>query len=142
MTNIKNLISKHQNVVANFDFPEKDRDFKKLTELYLNQKYTILAIFINTKGKLGDQGIIITNDHQVNMPLHLTNLAKELRQDEEIIEAINNRELAFEIYEYTNDFGKARSLNLVPCDKVTNDVDDTKGRAFDNSEERHEEEAF
>lgn len=132
MTNIKNIISKHQTVVANFDFPEKDRDFKKLTELYLNQKYNILAIFINTKGKLGDQGIIITDDHQVNMPLHLTDLAKELRQDEEVIEAINNRELAFEIYEYTNDFGKARSLNLVPSEQPP--VEYTKGRAFDNSE--------
>ena len=135
MTNIKNIISKHQNVVANFDFPEKDRGFKKLTELELNTKYTILAIFINTKGKLGDQGILITDDHQVNMPLHLTDLAKELRQDEEVIEAINNRELAFDIYEYTNDFGKARSLNLVPSEEDPQEVDDTKGRAFDNSEE-------
>lgn len=133
MTNIKNIISKHQNVVANFDFPEKDRGFKRLTELELNTKYTILAIFINTKGKLGDQGILITDDHQVNMPLHLTDLAKELRQDEEVIEAINNRELAFEIYEYTNDFGKARSLNLVPSEQTPED--DTKGRAFDNSED-------
>ena len=133
MTNIKNIINKHQKVVANFNFEEKDRGFKKLTELYLNQKYTILAVFINTKGKLGDQGILITDDHQVNMPLHLTDLAKELRQDEEVIEAINNRELAFEIYEYTNDFGKARSLNLVPSDQPVED--DTKGRAFDNSEE-------
>ncbi|MGO3818155.1 MAG: hypothetical protein ACTJH3_11535 [Staphylococcus equorum] len=133
MTNIKNIISKHQNVVANFDFPEKDRGFKKLTELELNKKYTILALFINTKGKLGDQGILITDDHQVNMPLHLTDLAKELRQDVEVIEAINNRELAFEIYEYTNDFGKARSLNLVPSEQPQQD--DSKGRAFDTSEE-------
>ncbi len=133
MTNIKNIISKHQNVVANFDFPEKDRDFKKLTELELGKKYTILAVFINTKGKLGDQGILITDDYQVNMPLHLTNLAKDLRQDEEVIEAINNRELAFEIYEYKNDFGKARSINLVPSAEQ-NEQDDSKGRAFDNDE--------
>lgn len=133
MTNIKNIISKHQKVVANFDFPEKDRDFKKLNDLELGKKYTILALFINTKGKLGDQGILIIDDYQVNMPLHLTDLAKELRQDEEVIEAINNRELAFEIYEYTNDFGKARSLNLVPS--TEQDVqDDSKGRAFDNDE--------
>lgn len=131
MTNIKNIISKHQNVVANFDFPEKDRPFKKLTELELGKKYTILAIFINTKGKLGHQGIIITEDYQVNMPLHLTDLAKELRQDEEVIEAINNRQLAFDIYEYTNDFGKARSINLVPSTEQ-NEQDDSKGRAFDN----------
>lgn len=134
MTNIKNIISKHQNVVANFDFPEKDRDFKKLTELELGKKYTILAVFINTKGKLGHQGILITDDYQVNMPLHLTDLAKDLRQDEEVIEAINNRELAFEIYEYKNDFGKARSINLVPSAEQ-NEKDDSKGRAFDNYED-------
>lgn len=133
MTNIKNIISKHQNVVANFDFPEKDRDFKKLTELELGKKYTILAVFINTKGKLGHQGILITDDYQVNMPLHLTDLAKDLRQDEEVIEAINNRELAFEIYEYKNDFGKARSINLVPSTEP-DEKDDSKGRAFDNDE--------
>lgn len=132
MTNIKNLISKHQTVVANFDFEEKERDFKKLSELELNKKYTILAVFINTKGKLGHQGIIITDDYQVNMPLHLTDLAKDLRQDDEIIDAINNRELAFEIYEYTNDFGKAYSLNLTPSEQPQED--DTKGRAFNNDE--------
>lgn len=133
MTNIKNIIGKHQQVVANFNFEEKDRPFKKLTDLNLNQKYTILAIFINTKGKLGHQGIIITEDYQVNMPMHLTDLAKDLRQDEEVIEAINNRQLAFDIYEYTNDFGKARSLNLVPSAEA-NEKDDSKGRAFDNDE--------
>ena len=133
MTNIKNIISKHQKVVANFNFEEKDRDFKKLTELELGKKYTILALFINTKGKLGDQGILIIDDYQVNMPLHLTDLAKELRQDEEIIEAINNRELAFEIYEYKNDFGKARSINLVPSSDE-DEQNNSKGRAFDNDE--------
>lgn len=132
MTNIKNLINKHQTVVANFDFEEKEREFKKLTELELNKKYTILAVFINTKGKLGHQGILITDEHQVNMPLHLTDLAKDLRQDEEIIDAINNRELAFEIYEYTNEFGTARSLNLVPSEQPQEN--DTKGRAFNNDE--------
>lgn len=132
MTNIKNLINKHQTVVANFDFEEKEREFKKLAELELNKKYTILAVFINTKGKLGHQGIIITDDYQVNMPLHLTDLAKDLRQDDEIIDAINNRELAFEIYEYTNDFGKAYSLNLTPSEQPQEN--DTKGRAFNNDE--------
>lgn len=131
MTNIKNIISKHQNVVANFNFEEKERPFKKVAELKENQKYTILAVFINTKGKLGDQGIFITDDFQVNLPMHLTELARDLRQDEEVIEAINNRELAFEIYQYTNDFGKSYSINLVPSPEE-NEEDDSKGRAFDN----------
>lgn len=136
MTNIKNLINKHQNVVANFDFPEKEREFKKLEELHNEQpkaRYTILAIFINTKGKFGDQGIFITNDFQVNLPPHLLELSQELRQDEEVIEAINNRELAFEIYQYNGKNGKGYSINLVPSTEP-DEKNDSKGRAFDNDE--------
>lgn len=136
MTNIKNLINKHQNVVANFDFPEKEREFKKLEELHKQQpkaRYTILAVFINTKGKFGDQGIFVTNDFQVNLPPHLLELSQELRQDDEIIQAINNRELAFEIYQYNGKNGKGYSINLVPSTEA-NEKDDTKGRAFDNDE--------
>ena len=136
MTNIKNIISKHQNVVANFDFPEKERPFKKLEELHNQQpkaRYTILAVFINTKGKFGNQGIFITNDFQVNLPPHLLDLSEDLRQDDEVIEAINNRELAFEIYQYNGKNGKGYSINLVPSSEQ-NEKDDSKGRAFDNDE--------
>lgn len=137
MTNIKNIISKHQNVVANFEFEEKERPFKKLEELHKQQpnaRYTILAIFINTKGKFGDQGVFITNDFQVNLPPHLLDLSQELRQDDEVIEAINNRELAFEVYQYNGKNGKGYSINLVPSTEQ-NEKDDSKGRAFDNDEE-------
>lgn len=136
MTNIKNLINKHQNVVANFDFPEKEREFKKLEELHKQQpkaRYTILAVFINKKGKFGDQGLFVTNDFQVNLPPHLLELSQELRQDDEIIQAINNRELAFEIYEYNGKNGKGYSINLTPSYQP-DEKDDSKGRAFDNDE--------
>lgn len=132
MTNIKNIIQKHQTVVAQFDFPEKEREFKKLAELQENTKYTILAVFINTKGKFGDQGLFVTDDFQVNLPPHLLDLAQDLRQDEEVIEAINNRQLAFEIYQYNGKNGVGYSLNLVPSEQPQED--DTKGRAFNNDE--------
>ena len=137
MTNINNIIKKHQTVAPKFDFPEKEREFKKLVELYQQQpkaRYTILAVFINTKGKFGDQGIFITNDYQVNLPPHLLDLSQELRKDEEVIVAINNRELAFEIYEYNGKNGKGYSINLVPSSEQ-NAQDDTKGRAFNNDED-------
>lgn len=136
MTNINNIIKKHQNVVAKFEFEEKERPFRKLAELQLadeGARYTILAVFINTKGKFGDQGIFITNDYQVNLPPHLLDLSQELRQDEEVIEAINNRELAFEIYEYNGKNGKGYSINLVPSTEE-DEKDNTKGRAFDHDE--------
>ena len=133
MTNIKNLINKHQTVVAQFDFEEKERDFKKLAELQENTKYTILAVFINTKGKFGDQGLFVTDDFQVNLPPHLLDLAHDLRQDQEIIDAINNRELAFEIYQYNGKNGVGYSLNLTPSAEQ-NAPDDSKGRAFNNDD--------
>lgn len=137
MTNINNIIKKHQNVVASFEFPEKEREFKKLEELHNEQpkaRYTILAIFINTKGKFGDQGVFITDDFQVNLPPHLLDLSQELRQDEEVIEAINNRELAFEIYQYNGKNGKGYSINLTPSYQP-DEQDNSKGRAFDNDED-------
>lgn len=136
MTNINNIIKKHQTVTPKFDFPEKEREFKKLVELYEQQpkaRYTILAVFINTKGKFGDQGIFITNDYQVNLPPHLLDLSQELREDGEVIEAINNRELAFEIYEYNGKNGKGYSINLTPSFHA-DEKDNTKGRAFDHDE--------
>lgn len=136
MTNINNIIKKHQTVAPKFDFPEKEREFKKLVELYQQQpnaRYTILAVFINTKGKFGDQGIFITDDFQVNLPPHLLDLSQELRQDEEVIEAINNRELAFEVYQYNGKNGTGYSINLTPSFHA-NEQDDTKGRAFDHDE--------
>lgn len=133
MTNINNLINKHQNTVANFDFPEKERDFKKLSELDAKTKYTILAVFINKKGKFGDQTVFVSNNFQVNLPSHLLDLGHELRQDEEVIEAINNRELAFQVYSYNGTNGIGYSINLVPSTEQ-DEQDDSKGRAFDNDE--------
>lgn len=132
MTNIKNLINKHQTVAPSFNLAVKERDFKKLADLQENTKYTILAVFINTKGKFGDQGLFVTDDFQVNLPPHLLDLAKDLRQDDEIIDAINNRQLAFEIYEYNGKNGVGYSLNLVPSEQPQED--DSKGRAFNNDD--------
>lgn len=138
MSNINNIIKKHQTVVAKFNFEEKERDFKKLEELYKSNetKHTIVAVFINTKGKFGDQGVFVTNDYQVNLPPHLLELAQDLRQDEEVIEAINNRQLGFEIYDYVGNNGKGYSINLIPIEEPQQD--DTKGRAFQS----HESDAF
>lgn len=133
MTNINNLINKHQNTVANFNFEEKEREFAKLSELDQKAKYTILAVFINKKGKFGDQTVFVSNDFQVNLPSHLLDLGHELRQDEEVIEAINNRELAFQVYSYNGTNGKGYSINLVPSTEQ-DEQDDSKGRAFDNDE--------
>lgn len=135
MTNLNNILNKYGNTNPSYNFEKKDRPFVKLQDLQLADegvRYTIQALFINTSGKFGAQGVIITDDAQVNLPNHLTDLVKELRQDQEVTDAINNRQLAFEVYSYTSDAGNVGySINLTTSDAPSSD---SKGRAFDNND--------
>lgn len=133
MTNIQNIISKYsKGNFPTYDFPEQERTFAKLQDLSEGVKYTIQALFINTKGKFGDQGVIYTQDKIINLPKHLLELIKDLRSDDEVTSAINARQLAFEVYSYNTDEGrKGYSINIVTSDAPS---EDSKGRAFDTKE--------
>lgn len=132
---VENILNKYSNGgTPQYDFIKNERVFRKLQELQLADEgvqYPIEALFINTKGKFGDQGVIYTSDYIVNLPNHLTSLIEEMRNDNEVTDAINARKLAFEVYQYESEQGrKGYSINI-----VENEQDDTKGRAFDNSED-------
>lgn len=129
---VENILNKYSNGGApQYDFIKNEREFKKLQELNVSVQYPIEALFINTKGKFGNQGVIYTSDYIVNLPNHLTSLIEDMRNDSEVTEAINTRKLAFEVYQYESEQGrKGYSINV-----VENNQDDTKGRAFDNSED-------
>lgn len=132
MTNLNNILNKHGNTNPSYDFEKKDRPFVKLADLSQTTRFTIQALFINTSGKFGAQGVIIIEDYQVNLPNHLTDLVKELRKDHEVTDAINSRQLAFEVYSYTSDAGHVGySINLTTADAPSSD---SKGRAFDNND--------
>lgn len=132
MTNIQNIINKYGSAFPEYNFPEREREFAKLQELTEGTRYTIQALFINTKGKFGDQGVIYTQDKIINLPKHLLELVKELRADNEVTQAINERQLAFETYTYSTDEGRTGySINIVPSDAPS---EDSKGRAFNNAE--------
>lgn len=128
---VENILNKYSNGgTPQYDFNKEDRDFKKLQDLQLGVKYPIEALFINTKGKFGNQGVIYISDAIVNLPNHLTSLIDDMRNDSEVTDAINERKLAFEVYEYKSDQGRqGYSINIVENE------DDTKGRAFNNSED-------
>lgn len=132
MTNIQNIINKYGSAFPEYNFPEGERQFSKLQELNEDTKYTIQALFINTKGKFGDQGVIYTSDKIVNLPKHLLDLVKELRSDDEVTQDINERQLAFEVYSYSTDEGRTGySINIATSNAPS---EDSKGRAFDNAE--------
>ncbi|WNM55568.1 hypothetical protein CoNPh34_CDS0037 [Staphylococcus phage S-CoN_Ph34] len=130
MTNLNNILNKYSNGGSpQYDYDnEKERDFIKLAELPQDKKYTIEALFINTKGKFGNQGVIVIENYFVNLPNHLTEMIEEMRSDNEVTEAINNRELAFEIYEFTSKkYNRTSvSINIVASDNV--EVDSKKSR--------------
>lgn len=133
MTNLQNLLSKYSNGGASkYDYDkEKQRPYVKLKELNKDEKYTIEAIFINTKSKFGPQGAILTEEHVVNLPTHLTDMIVDMRDDDEMTEAINQRLVAFEIYTFTSKKynRESYSINIVPSDIA----DET--RAFGGKEE-------
>ncbi|QFG06607.1 hypothetical protein KNU72_gp03 [Staphylococcus phage Portland] len=117
MTNVKEILSRHQNTLARFEFEEKEREFIKLSELVekfgIKQEYIVRALFTNKESKFGEQGVIVTDDYNVNLPNHLTELIKDMRQDEDVVDIINKGEVAFSIYEYENKKGqKGYSINF------------------------------
>lgn len=129
MANVKDLLNKYSNGGTKFEYDnEKERDYIKLGELDMSKTYPIEALFINTKGKFGDQGVIISDDYIVNLPQHLTEMIEDMRQDAEMIEAINQRLFDFEIYEFESKKynRKSHSINLVPSEKAKQEVQSEK----------------
>lgn len=121
MANVNELLNKYSNGDAKFEYDnEKKRDYIKLGELDMSKTYPIEALFINTKGKFGDQGVIISGDYIVNLPNHLTEMIEEMRQDSEMVDAINQRLFDFEIYEFeSKKYNRvSHGINLVPSENV------------------------
>lgn len=119
MTNVKDILSRHQNTLARFEFEEKEREFIKLSELVekygIKKEYIVRALFTNKESKFSEQGVIVTDDYNVNLPNHLTELIKEMRADEDVVNIINAGEVQFTIYEYENKKGqKGYSINFGP----------------------------
>lgn len=79
----------------------------------INQVYTVHALFINKKSRFGDSPIIVTDDYMVNAPHHLLDVVREMMNDNEVINLINNRQVGFTIYGYQGRNGKGFSVEWV-----------------------------
>ena len=100
----------------NFQIPES-HEWVRLKDLYErngeNNAYIIMSYFINTKGKFGDSPVIATPDYLVNIPAHMTDSMKEMLNDPDVYDAINNARLGFKIYSYENSYGTNYSITFV-----------------------------
>lgn len=88
--------------------------YVKLADLKEQTVYPVEALFINTKSKFGESGVILSGDKLVNLPQHLTPTIKEMRSDEELTDDINAGLFGFTVYSYSGRNGKGYSVNW--CD--------------------------
>lgn len=87
-----------------YNFP-KEPYYKKLEELYdpknPEQVFMVYGLYINRSGKYGDQAIAATDaDVIINLPNHLLEDVKLMREDDELTEAINHDKVGMKIRPY------------------------------------------
>ena len=84
--------------------PVDDAQYVSLEDLYNknpDQIYDVKALYINTKSKFGDAPCVAIDPVIiVNLPKHLLETVKEMIDDNECVDAINNNEVKFKIYSY------------------------------------------
>lgn len=110
------VLNKYNKKVS-FQFDgDKERDFTNLKDLHasVGKDVTVLeAIFINTKSRFGDAPTLVTSDKFVNAPQHLLKDAKEMLEDSEFINMVNERRVGFKIYSYEGKNGQGYSVEWV-----------------------------
>ena len=116
-------ISKLNNNYVAFTFkPDEDLPYKSLELLYnengKNHTYIIRGVYINDS-KFGKQGLVVTSQCYVNLPNHLTNDIEQIRQDDSLVNQINEGQAGFKIYHYfSNKYNKnCFSINWVDVPK-------------------------
>lgn len=91
--------------VFTFTIPT-EYQYKTLSELFeqngKNKVYPVKALYINKKSKFGDAPIVATDECLVNLPSHLLDTVKEMMNDEELVDAVNENKFGFTIYTYEN----------------------------------------
>lgn len=111
MTKLMDKFNKGSKFVAR---ASKESEYKSLKELGASKKvYTVRNLYINKKSKYGDAPVVLIDDCKtlVNLPKHLLETVEEMREDLEVVDAINNGEVGFSVYEYDGKNGSGFSVN-------------------------------
>lgn len=88
--------------------------------------HTVKALYINTKSKFGDAPVAVTitgegKEQQVdlvNLPSFMLQTVKDMIQDDDLTEAIDNGEFGFTIYEYEGKNGYGFSAEWVDVEPL------------------------
>ena len=91
--------------------------FKKLSELYKENvnSYPVRSIYINRKGKYGDNPVIVSDKFSVSLPTHLLNTVQDLLSQDVFYDMVNGGKVGFAVYEFESPtYGtKGYSINWV-----------------------------
>lgn len=97
----------------NYEIPETHQFAKPshlVAEYGEDKVHKVKSIYINKKGKFGEEPVIVTDECLVNAPAHMVDAVKEIFQDEDSVNLINTGKVGFKFYEYTNKFGQQHSI--------------------------------
>lgn len=103
--------SKYSKATPTFNVRLNKPAYTTLADLFRengkDEVYPIVGVYINTKGKYGPQACIAINESlMVNLPAHMLEACEEMRKDQEAIDAINDGQAGFKVYQYTSKAGK------------------------------------
>ncbi len=108
----------HNTAVANFNFETPahftyQKPIDLVQENGIENVYKVNAIYINKKGKYGDEPVVITDECIVNAPSHLVDTVKNILLDDHSVQLINDGKVGFKFYEYKNSKGDQIGLTWV-----------------------------
>ena len=105
------LMSKFNNANAFMEIDTTDFNYVSLKDLLDemgNKAYTIMGLFVNGKGKFGDEAVAIGDHILINLPHYVVDDVKEMLQDSVVIDAIKQGRVGIKVHSYTNSFSKQK----------------------------------
>lgn len=103
---MKKINSLNSQASVKFDrMGDGDRPFKKLSDLIAENgnedaTYQVDGCYINTKGKFGDNGVIVSGDINIDIPQGGVESIRKILEDEGLIDLINAGKMYVRPYSY------------------------------------------
>lgn len=102
-----------------YQMPE-NVNFYKLEEVYKNNEIVKPCIcngfYISKKGQYGEQAVVLSDGFFVNLPKHWVDTIKEMLTDKEVIKAVNEKKVYFDIEKYQKDGKDLYSIVWIDLD--------------------------
>ena len=88
-------------------------NLEKLYNDYGKKIHKIYMFYINKKSKYGEHVVVYTGDWLVDIPQHMTETFKQIYNDDETIDDINNGRVGFSVVPYTKNHKQCYSIEFV-----------------------------